>query len=341
MSRKAQPRGPGLNDVARVAGVSHQTVSRVINNHPNVSEATRERVQAAITQLGYRRNHAARALVTNRSGLLGVITVGSSLYGPTSALIAIEEAAREHGYQVLISSLRHGDPTGFASAIDSTLDHGVEALMVIASHEALIHLTEQLNVRVPVFLVGCQPEYSTHVNGISVDQFAGGRLAAEHLIELGHTEVLHITGPPEWPDARERLRAWQATCDEHGIDGGRLRFGDWSSESGYDIGQALLKQKNLPTGIFVANDNMSLGLLRAFQEGGLRVPDDVSIVGFDDIPGADNFLPPLTTVRQDFETLGHRVLRAVVAVIEGETPNLTPVPASLVVRNTTAPPRAN
>lgn len=326
-----------MHDVALIAGVSHQTVSRVINGHPNVSETTRERVQAAIAELGYRRNNAARALITRRSGLLGVITFGSSLYGPTSTLLAIEEAAREHGYQILIASHRSGDPASFTKLVESTLDYGVEALMVVASHEALIQQAKQLDVRFPVFLVGCQPDSETSVSGVGVDQSEGGRLAAEHLIGLGHRELLHITGPMEWPDARERLRSWQEACAAHGVDGDRLITGDWSAETGYEIGLRILEDKRPPTGVFVANDNMALGLLRAVQTGGWRVPTDLSVVGFDDIPGASNFLPPLTTVRQDFDSLGRRVLGAVVAVLEGETPDLSVVPASLVVRETTAP----
>lgn len=341
MNRKTLARPPALSDVARVAGVSHQTVSRVINNHPSVKAETRERVQAAISQLGYRRNHAARTLVTNRSGLLAVITVGSFLYGPTSTLVAIEQAAREHGYQVLISSLQHGDPTGFTRAIDASLDQGVETIIVVASHESLVHLAEQLDVSVPLILVGCRPHVSSSLVSLAVDQMLGGRIAAEHLIDLGHREFVHITGPLEWIDARERLQGWQAACDEKGIDGSRIRIGDWSAESGYAAGKFIARQRPMPTAVFAANDNMALGLLRAMHEEGIRVPDKVSIIGFDDIPGASNFLPPLTTVRQDFTALGHRVVGAILTMISGGEPDLTAIPPTLTVRQTTAEPPSN
>ena len=327
----------GLNDVARLAGVSHQTVSRVVNGHPSVRPETRARVQAAIAQLQYRRNNTARALVTNRSGLLGVVTVGSLLFGPSVTMAAIEEAARARGYLSLVSTLRQPDPAALHEAIESCLAQGVEALIVVASRQSLVHPVTDLALPVPVFVVGSALPRGRHERtfAVGIDQVLGGRLAAQHLLDLGHTDVLHVAGPLEWVDAQQRITGWQAVCDERDVDGSRLHVGDWTPESGYQIGRRLAGSGQLPTGIFAANDHMALGLLNAFQEAGVRLGEDVSVVGFDDIVGADHFNPPLTTVRQDFTALGHHVLEAALAVLEGREPGLGPIVPTLVDRRTT------
>lgn len=332
-------RPPGLNDVARLAGVSHQTVSRVVNNQPRVSPETRARVQLAIDQLQYRRNNAARTLVTNRSGLLGVIAVGSALVGPTLTMSALEAAAREHGYMTLIATLRHGEPEALNQAIESCLRQGVEALVIVASRSTLAQLAIKLSLEVPVFVVGPRASESSSPYGIGFDQVLGGRIAAEHLIGQGHHDVLHLTGPLEWVAARDRFLGWETACAELGVDGSRIRVGDWSAQSGYETGKFLAAANHMPTGIFAANDHMALGLLHACHDFGIKVPQELSVIGFDDVSGADHFHPPLTTVRKDSATLGTHVLQAVIAVLEGRDPDLSTLSPTLTIRASTGPPR--
>lgn len=330
----------GLNDVAKLAGVSHQTVSRVVNGHPSVRPETRRRVQEAIDQLQYRRNNTARALVTNRSGLLGVVTVGSLLFGPSLTMASIEEAARERGYMSLVATLREPDPRALNAAIESCLAQGVEALIVVASRQSLVHPVTDLALPVPLFVVGSAlppAGRDAQTFSVGIDQVHGGRLAAEHLLDQGHTDVLHVAGPLEWVDAQQRIAGWQAGCEERGVDGSRLHVGDWTPTSGYEIGRRLAAAGRLPTAVFAANDHMALGLLNAFREAGVRAGADISVVGFDDIVGADHFSPPLTTVRQDFTALGHRVLEAALAVLEGREPHLETIVPTLVERRTTGP----
>lgn len=338
-------RPPSLRDVADRAQVSHQTVSRVINDFPGVRPMTRERVLAAIDELGYRRNNAARTLVTRRSGLIGVIAVGSFLFGPTSTLAAIQEAARKNGYMPLLATLRENSQAALIEAVDEVLDHGIEALVVIASRESMGRRTAELRPGVPVIVVGPNPAEADDLATLSVDQSAGATAAIEHLAGLGHRRVVLLAGPQDWVDAQQRLTAAQRCCDDHGIVS-QVLLGDWSAASGFAAGRALLAQwaadhsGPLPTAVFAANDHMALVLLAAFHAAGVEVPADISVVGFDDIAGADYFIPPLTTIRQNFDALGHQVLLATLSALAGETVDLTPAPAQLCVRSSTAPPRA-
>lgn len=342
--RASAGRPPSLRDVAERAQVSHQTVSRVVNDFPGVRSATRERVLAAIDDLGYRRNNAARTLVTQRSGLIGVIAVGSFLFGPTSTLAAIEEAARKHGYMPLLATLRENSKDELIGAVDAALDHDVEALVVIASRESMVRSTADLQLSVPLIVVGPSPADVDELATLSVDQRAGARAAIDHLAALGHRRVVLLAGPHDWVDAQQRLTSAQRRCEHHGISCDVV-FGDWSAASGFQAGQELLARwasdlgTPLPTAVFAANDHMALGLLASLNAADVAVPGDISVVGFDDIAGADYFSPALTTVRQDFTSLGHQVLLATLSALAGEPMDLNPVPAELCVRASTAPPR--
>lgn len=329
----SRPRPPSLNAVAQLAGVSHQTVSRVINDFPGVRPETRERVVEAIAALGYRRNNAARTLVTQRSGLIGVIAVGSFLFGPTSTLASIEEASREHGYMTLLSTLRRADEVALRDAVDACLDRAVEAIVIIASRESLVRLSASLRTGVPVIVVGPSPVGADGLHTLSVDQELGGRLAVRHLAELGHREITVLSGPLDWIDAQDRLRGARAECAERGLTA-TVVDGDWTAARGHEVGLDLVAG-GLPTAVFAANDHMALGLLSAFNAHGARVPDDVSVVGFDDVAGSDYFSPALTTIRQDFTTLGHRVLAAALVLLEGGSPDLTPIAPTLAERAST------
>ncbi|MGO3085615.1 LacI family DNA-binding transcriptional regulator, partial [Ancrocorticia populi] len=304
-----------MAEVAKVAGVSHQTVSRVVNGFPGVGPQTRERIEAAIIQTGYRRNSAARTLVTRKSGLIGVITVGSFLYGPTSTLAAIDEAAREHGYSILLSSVQEGEATTFQRAIGSCLDRTVEAIVVIAARKATVDHLEELDLDVPMVVVGPASRDLPNLNCLSVNQAQGARLAVEHLVELGHRDIALLTGPASWMDARERLEGARQACEEAGLVP-RVYEGDWSAADGYKYGNNLAQNvQKMPTAIFAANDHMALGLIAAFHANDIKLPEQVSLVGFDDVPEAAYYSPALTPVPQDFPPLVRKVLAATLTLL--------------------------
>lgn len=332
-------RAPVMSDVAKLAGVSHQTVSRVLNGSDRVRPATRERVLEAMRALDYRPNMVARALSTGRSRTLGVVTWGTSLYGPASTLTGFEQAAHDEGYFVSIVSLESLEPAAMRRAIERLRLTGVDGVLVIASGaiggRALLEIPRDL----PVVAVEAGTEAGLDV--VAVDQYEGARLATDHLLQAGHRAVHHLAGPTQWIEAAHRRSGWADALAAAGATGSAPVEGDWSAKAGYELGQRLLELDDL-TAVFVANDQMALGLIRLLGERGLRVPEDVSIVGFDDIPESEYFSPPLTTVRQDFDELGRRSLHRVLETIQGTAgaEASEPVRPVLVSRASVAPPVA-
>jgi DNA-binding LacI/PurR family transcriptional regulator len=296
-------RGPAMTDVALLAGVSHQTVSRVINKHPSVTPTTRTRVLAAIEELGYRRNSAARALVTGRSQTLGVVTLNSTLYGPASTLYGIEQAALESQYFMTVASLRSTDRPAVRQAIGRLVDQGVEGVVVIAPLVAVAGALADLPTDLPV--VAVEGDAGADIDVVTVDQHAGARSATQHLLDQGHPTVWHVAGPLDWLEATQRTEGWLHTLEQHGVEAPPPLRGDWSPQSGFEAGRVLARMPEVKA-VFVANDSMAIGVLRAFHEYGRSVPDDVCVVGFDDVPEAAYFNPPLTTIRQDFGEVGRR-----------------------------------
>ncbi|AYY15128.1 LacI family DNA-binding transcriptional regulator [Actinobacteria bacterium YIM 96077] len=316
-----------MADVATVAGVSHQTVSRVLNDHPNVRSSTRERVLAAISKLGYRRNSSARALVTRRTNTLGVVALDTTLYGPASTLLGIEWAARNAGYFISIVSLKKITRSGVDEALEYLAEQSVDGFIVIAPHRWAATALAGLPAQLPA--VAVEGGEAGALPAVAVDQVAGASLATQHLLDQGHETVWHVAGPTDWLESEGRVRGWRQTLEAAQVPQPELIYGDWSPRSGHEAGRVLMdKLRNRatdPTGtsdpplsaVFVANDQMALGLLRACHEAGVRVPEDISVVGFDDIPEAEFFSPPLTTVRQDFAEVGRRSLDMLLAQIEG------------------------
>lgn len=332
-----RPRPPAMSDVAALAGVSHQTVSRVLNGHPSVLPATRQRVLAAIAELGYRPNRAARALVTRRTGTVGVLASGSELFGPTSALVSVERAAREAGLYVSVGTLPRWDAADVAGVLEHFMDEGVDGVVVIAGHDEAVVAVRAFGAPVPVVMVGPRSR-TAGVHTVAVDQYGGARLAVRHLLDLGHREVVHLAGPTDWVDARARIDGWRDELTAAGLAADALIPCDWSAERGYEEGRRMVAG-TLPTAVFAANDQLALGLLHAFAEAGVAVPADVSVVGFDDIAGSSHFFPPLTTVRQEFGDLGRRCLELLVAAIAGQEAASAMVAPHLVVRDSSGPPR--
>jgi DNA-binding LacI/PurR family transcriptional regulator len=322
-------------DVARHAGVSHQTVSRVLNGHPNVSPQTRASVLAAIRDLGYRPNAAARTLVTGRTNMLGVISFDTTLYGPASMLYGIQSAARP-GYSVAIASLARFDRGSLPEAVEWFLGQAVDGIIVIAPETAAVEALSGLAADIPLVAVGC----GTHAPfpSVAIDNLSGAAQATRHLLDLGHETVHHIAGPDSWLDARERVEGWRQTLRAAGAPEPDLLFGDWSARSGYEIGHRLAAMPEV-TAVLCGNDPMALGLLRALAERGRRVPGDVSVVGFDDVPEAAFFVPPLTTVRQDFGELGRRAVHLLMDRISDKRKLQAslPIEPDLVVRASAGP----
>ncbi|MFG2940468.1 LacI family DNA-binding transcriptional regulator [Streptomyces sp. NPDC048282] len=330
---------PRSVDVARLAGVSQKTVSRVFNDEPYVSEDVRRRVLDAAEQLGYRRNNAARALASGRTRSIGVVTLGTALYGPASLLMGVERVVRDTGYALRVVNTVEGDPAGLSGAVDSLLDQGVDGIVI--SEPIDEQGDASLRVDVPVLVMGAPPP----VTAPTVLTAGGGadlmaRTATEHLLNLGHVTVHHLAGPQRWYAARDRLEGWRAALTAEGREVPPVAEGDWSAASGYAAGRELAADDRV-TAVFCANDDMAIGLIRALAEGGRRVPEDVSVVGFDDIPVAAYVTPPLTTVRQPFDAVAQEGLKRLVHAIEN--PVADPVassgpPVDLVVRASTAPP---
>jgi DNA-binding LacI/PurR family transcriptional regulator len=339
-------RPPVMADVARLAGVSHQTVSRVLNDHPNVRPHTRERVLAAIRELAYRPNAAARTLVTRRTHTLGVISFDTTLYGPASMLYGIERAAHRD-YFVSVTSLPALDRGSVLDAADRFLSQGVEGIIVIAPQTSAVAALGHVPPNVPLVAVGCGTR--TALASVAVDNMAGAASATRYLLDLGHETVYHVAGPGSWLDAQERVDGWRSALHDAGAPEPVILTGDWSANSGYELGQRLAAMKGAgeakeggggATAVFCGNDTMALGVMRALTEAGLSVPGDVSVVGFDDVPECGYYLPPLTTVRQDFGEVGRRALGA---LLERMTNPGEPIPRirvapQLVVRSSAGRP---
>jgi DNA-binding LacI/PurR family transcriptional regulator len=327
-----------MTDVARLAGVSYQTVSRVLHDSPLVRGETRERVISAIRQLDYRPNSVARALVTGRSKRLGVVTFDTPLYGPASTLLGIEQAAHDAGYAVSISSLRALNRETVIAAIEELRDQGVDGVAIIAPLRAGADALRHVRSDVAVVAVAAGPNASIPV--ASVDQAAGAAAATRHLLSLGHETVWHLAGPSDWKEADERIEGWRSVLAAAGAPIPAPLRGDWTPRSGYELAETLLATRGL-TAVLVANDQMALGFLRRVHEAGRNVPRHFSVVGFDDIPEAAYFTPPLTTVRQDFTELGRRCLQSLLRRIQGNTEaTRVVIPPELVLRSSTgAPPK--
>ncbi|MFF8971811.1 LacI family DNA-binding transcriptional regulator [Streptomyces sp. NPDC014995] len=336
--RGTGPAAPRSVDVARLAGVSQKTVSRVFNGERYVSAEVRRRVLEAAEELGYRLNSAARALASGRTRSIGVVTLGTALYGPASLLIGIERAARDAGYALRVVNTLEGDPAGVAGAVESLLEQGVDGIVV---SEPIDEGAVLRSVDVPVLVFGAPVAFGgprVVAVGVGAEQLA--RTATEHLLDLGHVTVHHLAGPQQWFAARDRLDGWRAALAARGREQPPVIEGDWSAASGYAAGRELALDSGL-TAVFAANDDMAIGLIRALSDAGLRVPDDVSVVGFDDIPVSAYVTPPLTTVRQPFDAVAREGLRLLVRAVEKPDVELPPAndpPVELVLRASTAPP---
>lgn len=334
----ARKAAPSSADVARLAGVSRKSVSRVFNDERYVSPDVRQRVLDAAGTLGYRLNNAARVLASGRTRAIGVVTLGTAGYGVASLLVAIESAVRDAGYALRVVSTVEDDPAGVAGAVESLLDQGVDGIVI---SEPIDEGPVGVRVDVPVLFLGAPPSFAatrTLAAGVGADALA--RVATEHLLDLGHATVHHVAGPQRWYAARDRLAGWREALTARGVRAPSILEGDWSPASGYAAGRALASDSEV-TAVFVAGDDMAIGLIRGLLDAGLRVPDDVSVVGFDDGPFSAYVTPPLTTVRQPFDAAAKEGLKLLTRAIEKpgvDLPATGDLPVDLVVRASSAPP---
>ncbi|MQY07879.1 LacI family DNA-binding transcriptional regulator [Actinomadura macrotermitis] len=331
-------RPPGMADVARVAGVSPQTVSRTLAGHPNVLEETRAKVLAAVEQLGYRKNNAARVLSSGRSRTIGVVTLQTGFFSRAAVMYGIESAAREAGYSVSNATTASLDTSAIEDALSRLVEQGVEGVVLAVP---LIHVSrriEQLTRSMPTVAIDGSRTSATEV--VAVDQAQAARLATRHLLELGHETVWHVAGPGQWLDAASRVQGWRDTLEEAGRAVPPELEGDWTPASGYRSG-LILRQIPDVTAVFVASDEMAFGVIRALHEAGRRVPDDISVVGVDDIALAEYCSPSLTTVAQPFPEIGAMAVSHLMRHLADRdaVPEPTSVEPALIVRASTAPVR--
>ncbi len=332
-------RSATINDVAEKAGVSYQTVSRVINNHASVAPLTRERVQQAIQDLDYRPSLVAKGLVTRRSQLIGLIAYGTEQFGPAQIVQSVEHSARAHGFETMLTTLREFTPAEVQDAVARLGQFGVDGLALLTPLDNT-EVARSIQGRTPFMLISAAPEDIGP--SVSIDQFAGGQLATRHLLDLGHERILHIPGPRHWSEAELRLAGHREALAQANLEALpllRVAGAEWSAEIGYATTLEALARRLDFTAVFAANDQMALGALAALKRSGRRVPDDVSVVGFDATPESAYYDPPLTTVRQDFVRLGERSVDRLVQLIAGEPPAVRHAvdQPELVVRATTGP----
>ncbi|MGW5354161.1 LacI family DNA-binding transcriptional regulator [Streptomyces sp. NPDC004031] len=332
-------RPPGMTDVARVAGVSAQTVSRALGGHPNVQAATRARVLAAAEQLGYRKNNAARVLSSGRSRTIGLVTLETGFHSRAAFLAGAERAAHEAGYSVNTATTASLDTSAIEAALLRLAEQHVEGIVLAVP---LIHVSpriEHLTAVVPTLTIDGSRTAATEV--VAVDQGRVAELAVGHLLDLGHETVWHVAGPRQWLDAASRTAAWRAVLEAEGRAVPPQLDGDWSAASGYRCGLVLGKIPDV-TAVFVAGDEMAFGVVRALHELGRRVPDDISVVGVDDIPLAEFCSPSLTTVAQPFASMGALAISHLLRLVSDPAAvrERARVEPELRVRASTAPPPA-
>lgn len=329
-------RPPSIRDVAAHAGVSHQTVSRVLNAHESIRPETRARVERSIAELGYRPNRAARILATSQTRTLGMLVSRRILQHMAQLLGPVETRAAEFGYSTIMLSVPDSRHDTIEQAFNRLLDQGVDGVIVHVPESSVETVMHDVGGDVAWVNRG----YVTGADELREEQIIASRAMTRHLIDLGHTEFEYVAGPQAWADADARMVGFLAELSERGISARPPILGDWLADTGYRIGLELADRVDF-TAVVAGNDSMAIGLMHAFRERGVRVPEDVSVVGFDDIPEAKHMWPPLTTMRQDFQGLGARavdyVLRDEVMRRDGALSRVRP--PELIVRSSSGPPR--
>ena len=308
-----------LKDVAKAAGVSTQTVSRVINNHPDVSDSTRERIKEIVTELGYSPNIIARSLIQGKTNTLGIVAFGLEYFGSSSVLMGIEHKASELGYSVLLTLLNELDDPRMDQILNHLISQQVDGLIwtIPGRKNTNENVSEKFrNTSIPVVVLNKEPLPGDNL--VNLDNRHGGRLAVQHLLDQGYKKIGIIAGPADWWESEERVEGWKEVLGFSKQDPAveqLITHGDWTSRSGeVALHQLLAKSPDIDA-VFVCNDQMSLGAYRAADKLGMRIPQDLGLVGFDDIPEAGYFTPPLSTIHQNSRDLGALAVTRVLDLI--------------------------
>lgn len=330
-------KAPSIRDVAELAGVSHMTVSRVLNNSPKLRPETRKRVEIAIAELGYEPNVLAQSLAAGRSRQIGILVHAYSEYGPMSMLRSMYSAALDSGYVPVVYMLEKGTTDEVQEGLSALSSRRVDGLAIILPQvSALPFLNSAELPKVSVLFSSVPQESIPECSAVKVciNQYGGARKAVQHFIDRGHRRIAHIAGPQDWFDAQERLAAWEDVLSAAGLEKPAAIFGDWSAQSGYDAADQVAQIPGI-TAVFSANDQMALGLIHGLKDKGYRVPEDISVIGFDGQPDSGHFLPPLTTVEQDFSSLGNLGMKILLNELENQPSQIpiAPVEPRLRVRS--------
>ena len=326
-----------IKDVAQAAGVSTQTVSRVVNKFSYVSEETRQRVEEVVEQLGYRPSTLARSLIQQRSYTLGVVTFGLKYIGPSRTLNGVADKADELGYMLLMKELDNFDINSIDDVIDSLLARQVDGIIWVAPEIGNNHswLDERLEkIPVPVLFLAMEPREG--ISSVATDNYQGAVMAVQHLLGCGRTKIGHISGPLSWWEADERKRGWRDTLIKAGLDASdqHCKEGNWSSASGEQAFIQLLEVFPNLDAVFVANDQMALGVLREAHRKGIRIPEQLAVIGFDNLPESAYFYPSLTTISQDLQMLGEQSVQYVVEMIQARQGNQSVIAQSRFIQPT-------
>ena len=326
-----------IKDVAQAAGVSTQTVSRVMNKFSYVSEETRQRVEAVVDKLGYRPSTLARSLIQQRSYTLGVVTFGLKYIGPSRTLNGVADKADELGYMLLMKELDNFDINSIDDVIDSLLARQVDGIIWVAPEIGNNHswLDERLEkIPVPVLFLAMEPREG--ISSVATDNYQGAILAVQHLLECGRTKIGHISGPLTWWEADERKRGWRDTLTKAGLDASdqHCKEGNWSSASGEQAFIQLLEAFPDLDAVFVANDQMALGVLRESHRKGIKIPEQLAVIGFDNLPESAYFYPSLTTISQDLQMLGEQSVQYIVEMIQARQGNQLVIAQSRFIQPT-------
>jgi DNA-binding LacI/PurR family transcriptional regulator len=331
-------RRPTIKQVAKAAGVSTQTVSRVINDRPDVAPETRERILITINELGYQPSALARSLIQQRSYTLGVVTAGLKYIGPSRTLNGITSAAEESGYSLLLKELPSFDADDVLPIFQALLSHHVDGIIwavpEVGENRNWIN-QQSFDLKIPIVYLAMEPKQN--FSAVSVDNYMGGRMATSHILEQGYRHIGHIAGPLDWWEARQRMAAWKDTLSEHGFETREEHWaeGNWSSESGFQAVEKLFEQYPDMDSIFVANDQMALAVMQVVCQKRLKIPEDLGVVGFDNIPESSFFCPPLTTVQQDQYAVGKVAVEETIKMIESGWQGLEPTePTSIMLTPT-------